>query len=142
MEEKPDNWEQIKLIEAENKKPKQPFFLIRFFKFIFLDIVNDWKFIFRVASGKEKVELKEKFRGFNKELYFEALKEYYWVFLLLALAFFCGMFFSAQHWQDTCNKFILDTILPNCTQYSKAYLNPYQNIITNQNLSFINISIS
>ncbi len=78
-------------------------------KKIIKSIKSDFETLNNILQGKAKLQTDEKF---TPKLYFQALKEYSWVFWLLALAFVVGVFFSSQYYQQQCNDYINENYIP------------------------------
>jgi len=109
-------------------------FIKKLCKFLYDDIRTDIITLKKIAKGKAKLQT-----GGEKltlDLYFEALKEYWWVFMLIILAFVCGIFFSSQHYQDKCNTLILEEYIPQIEKYENKEEHIFQN-----NETFINFNI-
>lgn len=78
--------------------------------FFYEDTKSDFKFIKDVLTGKKTLTAK-----FDKQDLSELkdwkgiIKDHWFFFLIVVMAFFCGMFFAANQYQDKCNIYILET---------------------------------
>lgn len=83
--------------------------ITKLIKFIKKDIKQDIETIKAIMQGKYK------FKYSIKELFnikWMVGNGAVWMFfLLLALAFCGGYFYASQHYQDLCNRFIIDTFV-------------------------------
>lgn len=75
--------------------------------YLITDTYKDFKWIFNAIRGKEKAKysLKEFVNSFDiKEIW----KEYWWVFLLIAVGFGCGYIYAANKYAGLANKFVVE----------------------------------
>ncbi len=93
------------------------------------DIKQDYKTLQEISNGTYKPphSWKDMIRIDPAKI----LKECWVWFLIIILAFLCGMFFSAQHWQDECNTYIQEEILPGCKTASTNYSIPPSFVFNN-----------
>lgn len=91
------------------------------FRFLKDGLKNDYETIKIICNGEYKPQYtkKEVLSSIPN-----ALKEYKLFFLVVVLAFFCGVFMSSQYWQNECNSFINEEIVPQCSSYDNSYNMP------------------
>jgi hypothetical protein len=84
-------------------------------KFIIDDFKSDLNFIGWVIEGKFRPKInKDKVKElFDLEAF---VKENWLMFFVIAFAFVCGLFYGSQYYQDKCNIYIQEHILPEVNQ--------------------------
>jgi len=79
-------------------------------KFIVDDFKSDYIFLKEISDGTRKVDLKR-----LKSVKIGSVIKANWLMFLLCAGFFCsGYFIAAQDYQDECNTFIIEEIIPKC----------------------------
>jgi len=104
----------------------------RFILFLYNDLRTDLITLRAMLQGKAKLQCNPK--ELTLDIYFKYLKESWWIFLLIILAFVCGAFFSSQHYQDKCNEFIQENFIP---PLEKCYPNLNNTPSKSLNISFL-----
>jgi len=80
------------------------------FKLIYEDIKNDLSVLKAMFQGKAKLKFNPKDITFD--IWLDSMKTYWWVFMLIALAFVCGILMSSQYYESKCNEFIQEKYIP------------------------------
>ena len=107
-----------------------------FFSFIINDFKTDYEFVRDVFNGKRKIDLKK--TDFKQFSITKMLKDCWTWYLIIVLAFFCGAFVSSQYFQDSCNTFIQEEILPQCTGHGYGNNNEEKWVFLDENNKKVN----
>ena len=85
-------------------------FIREFLKFVIGDFKSDYTFLRDVCNGDRKIDLSR----FKKVGLLDIIKAN-WLMFILCAAFFCsGYMMAAKDYQDQCNTFVTEEIIPQC----------------------------
>jgi len=96
-------------------------------RFVIDDFKRDLTFIGGLFEGNIKLKINK--NKLKELLDLEGFIKTNWLmFFLVAFAFVCGIFYGSQYYQDKCNLFIQEEVLPQC---NIAFSDDFVNNITN-----------